>query len=556
MNRKIQTFGDGDSFKFYNFKCLFSLRVPFSPYLEIVSIIYITIPNLIFFLTWTRPLIAYPVSLLILAATVQVVRRLWREKGAVTNAVPATISIPMLLTYILGLTIWVYISGIGGFFYQNGDYLKHNTLLYDLAHSDWPVTYVGSISEKVYPLVYYLAYYLPPALIEKYINLATSEWFLLDWSILGVLLSLLWLAKLSKKATISTLVFMIFFSGQDFIGHWIFKGQIPLDWAEHLEWWAGLWSFSSNTTMLFWVPHQMIPGWLITAYILDQVFEKREVSDLFYVSSLSIMWSCFVALGLLPYVLVAAVLFYKRSIFSFANIISFLLLVPILGFYFLSTNPYQAGAWFINFIPLLKFLTLAVVFIFLEIGVYFLFVPKVFSDWRSLLHERIYIPLSFVLVFAVLFYRFGEFNDFAMRVSIPPTIILIIVLWRHIPPLRIWYRTVWCYLFIILFGLGAICPIHEMYRSIKNSNFVIPYYSIVFHGRRYVHLMAQYFGKNDTFFYKHVVKPVNAGYRRERDLTAKNYHYSDFQGSGDKIQILPPDVDRSLDLFWQSRSKR
>ena len=82
--------------------------------------------------------------------------------------------------------IWTLLSGQGGLFFQNIDYNMRNAIFYDLVKFDWPVIYniPANIIESVAPnttayesallfsgkqltIVYYLGFWLPPALIGK-----------------------------------------------------------------------------------------------------------------------------------------------------------------------------------------------------------------------------------------------------------------------------------------------------------------------------------------------------------------------------------------------------
>ena len=108
-----------------------------------------------------------------------------------------------IIAVILIMT-WVFLSGIGGFAYQNDDFWARNAIYRDLINYDWPVIYDLSLepdyvvnllgTDKV-AFSYYYIFWLPIALISKTFNLSWSESNLLlyFYVVLGLLLVLYFL---------------------------------------------------------------------------------------------------------------------------------------------------------------------------------------------------------------------------------------------------------------------------------------------------------------------------------------------------------------------------
>ena len=91
-----------------------------------------------------------------------------------------------LVYWIIAIVLimaWVYLSGIGGFAYQNDDFWARNAIYRDLINYDWPVIYDLSLepdyvinllgTDKV-AFSYYYIFWLPIALISKIFNLSWS----------------------------------------------------------------------------------------------------------------------------------------------------------------------------------------------------------------------------------------------------------------------------------------------------------------------------------------------------------------------------------------------
>ncbi|MBF0297665.1 MAG: hypothetical protein HQK51_03035 [Oligoflexia bacterium] len=524
---------------------MFKIKFKLSPYLEIFSVIYILIPNFIFFSCWPQIPIAIFLTLLLVISSFLVIKNLYNDSNNdnTQNKYQQKFetNLPTIFICLIGIILWVYFSGIGGFYFQNGDYEKHNAIFYDLANFDWPLTYLSpasltsDLSTQKFPMVYYFGYYLTPTLIEKFTSLAIHEWFILIWSIVGISLVFLWIVKLTNKFTILSLIFMIFFSGLDLIGYILYKGHLPTSFSEHIEYWTWVWQFSSNTTMLNWVPHQIIPAWILTPYIIHRVFEKKDISDVFFISSMSLMWTSFISIGLFPFVVIGSLLYFNKKVFSFQNIIAAIFIVPILALFFISVDSHVTHGWVMNIHPKLKFYLWVPIFIFLEIGIYYLFIyKKIIAITKNDFKKYSYVIIAFLSLITVLFYHYGEFNDLGMRASIPALCILQIFLWRHLPPLKIWYRSISCYIFFLLFIIGAAAPLMEMIRSHTNPQFYIPYISLPYWGRKHIHLTSQYFGKGDSFFFKYIAKQPN---------------------EKSKLQVIPQDVWQRFQMFRRQREE-
>lgn len=118
------------------------------------------------------------------------------------------------------------------------------------------------------------------------------------------------------------------FSGADIIGHIFLHSHdstIPLvSVGSQMEWYAGLGNiqFSSNTTLLYWVPQHAIGGWLVVALLLSYIIEKRSKSIIVFIFSLSILWSPIVMIGLIPILIAAWIAEHLSFALSFHSQIS------------------------------------------------------------------------------------------------------------------------------------------------------------------------------------------------------------------------------------------
>jgi hypothetical protein len=218
---------------------------------------------------------------------------------------------PQLLLLII-CTAWVFSSGMTGQIYSNPDWPVRLTLLNDLTTIHWPVTYQNQ--GDYYFLRAPIGYYLPSALIGKaFGSYAIALWSLFFWSVIGVYLTLsIALKQYTTHIALMGAAVIIFFSGLDVIGYLIRHGGV-LHLGDHMEWWAGRWQYSSNTTLLFWVPNHAISAWLFTALMM-----RKSEDSLFWNASplLLAMTLTFSPLSFMGSAALYCIYFYKKIIQS------------------------------------------------------------------------------------------------------------------------------------------------------------------------------------------------------------------------------------------------
>src|SRR3989338_9164181 len=97
------------------------------------SLLYLTLPTLIFFVGFFRPAIGIMLAALTIIGLVYVFKL--RTGGW-------HITSPGRLAIVIGVAlIWASLGGAGHFFYANSDWIVRDVVLRDLVVSDWPPTY-------------------------------------------------------------------------------------------------------------------------------------------------------------------------------------------------------------------------------------------------------------------------------------------------------------------------------------------------------------------------------------------------------------------------------
>jgi hypothetical protein len=300
---------------------------------------------------------------------------------------------------------WLSVSGAGGIGWQQSDWLKHNVVLADLIRGSWPVVYADGR-----PLVYYLAYYLTPALFGKiggwqvaYAVLGVQTWAL-------YFLAAAWILKLlGERGRLGLIVFCLF-SGLDVVGNWYATGA----WG-HDPWWSRL-QYSNPALLVMFVPQHVIIGWLGTVLVLES--DRRAKPELAVLTGVvALCWSPFVTLGLAPFILWTWLVhrgWQRRIGLQAAAVLAVFL--PI-GIFFQSRAHIEVVSWLDMGIPYTTF----IVFMLLDWGLFALLLG--ITEGRALI-ARPSLLLAMLCLAVIPFIPFRGYTDFVMRSSIPALFIL------------------------------------------------------------------------------------------------------------------------------------
>jgi membrane-bound metal-dependent hydrolase YbcI (DUF457 family) len=103
----------------------------------------------------------------------------------------------------------------------------------------------------------------------------------------------------SRQRKLAAALIFAFASGLDVLGLLLRQGSLP--WPmQHIEWWAGGMQYSSNSTLLFWVPNHGLPGLDRGAWLWRFRDDPRFLARLPMLFLPVMLWSPLVAVGLLP----------------------------------------------------------------------------------------------------------------------------------------------------------------------------------------------------------------------------------------------------------------
>ncbi|MDR0940176.1 MAG: hypothetical protein LBN29_12690 [Mediterranea sp.] len=422
--------------------------------LRVCGLLYLLVPVLIFVVGWSRGYVAVPLSLLMLYASGKAISSRSGDEGA-------TISVPARqLALILGvLSLWVVLSGIGRYVWQNDDHYWRNAVFNDLILRDWPV------SDGTHTLCYYFGFWLPAALVGKLFgSVAAANFALLVWSVLGMSLFYFLICAWLRSVKTGILLLLIFFSGIDLFGYldfYLARHRVAELWPHlltfpHIEWSTIPFQASSVTTLLFWVFNQSIPFFIGMMLLLPRGGWRYKP----FVYSLLLLFSPFPFVGFAPAMLCQAIreargeglpAFIRQSL-TVENLAA-IGVVSLVGLFYLS----NIAAGESGFRPP------RAAYLFYLLTQYVVFFPFVLKD--NYKDPLLWTLFATCLVFSLV--NLGESTDFCMRTNIPFTLYLMLLVMKRLYVSGIGRRMK--RLLVVVLVLGAVTPFFEIARTVRQT---------------------------------------------------------------------------------------
>lgn len=414
--------------------------------------IYLFIPTLLFTL-WFVPAVTVPLALLALVAS-------WFTLQGRNPKLPS-LPIGLMLSVLIFALAWTALAGVGHFYFANSDWLVRDAVLHDLSNSAWPASYIDAAGDR-WIVRAPVAYFLPAAVVGKLLGFHAANVALYLWTAIGWALFLLAACRIfvSKKERVLCLLVLTLFGGMDLVGY-IANNKILPDIGEHIEWWASYIQYSSNTTLLFWVPNHALPAWIVTAVIL-RYWRQRKLAKMTPMLAVAIpLWSPLAAIGLFPFFLFG--LAWRRDFRILFSPKRFLPLVPIalaIVLYIGMDATSVPHRWFADYFPSTgSFIFTYTLFCLIEFGLLALILARIAPfdmPMRVAIATLCFLP----------FYVYGVSNDLAMRASIPA---LLVIALSAVRALVLTSQQQWRILLIFILLTGALGAAQEPLRTLMKS---------------------------------------------------------------------------------------
>jgi hypothetical protein len=404
-------------------------------------IIYLSFPLLLFWWGWFDWWVALP-------CTAALAVFFWKEVGYEKPISPPQLSYSSLFICFVLAFVWTYLAGVGGFRPQHFDYFKHNLIVNNLVRYDWPVRY----TDGTY-LCYYHAYYLPPALLAKWLGgINAVHFYIFGWTWLGLTLLFHVFHRLGGWSLVALFIFfnspeailLIYeaFKSPHTIGYTLADLWTNDHTIELIQTPGGL-MFPSHVESFTAAPQHALPAWLATGVFLECQFSNAEcrIKNKFTVYCLLFVvllyWSPLVAVGLLPFIsyhLIArnrelwkpdqGLSLFRSPFSTFLFPLSTLISLPALIFYAGHVPLDDVQGWWWTFLKTPHEYILLATFLLIEIG--FWGVLSWFLKKKNAISNEDFRLLLFALtvLLGLALYRYGHFNDLARRASLPAALVL------------------------------------------------------------------------------------------------------------------------------------
>lgn len=425
--------------------------------------LYLALPLFVFILTWLDLWAATLFALVFSFAFY----KLWKGIGENNDIIHSS-----LFWLAIGFAVfWCFFAGIGYFYYQSWDYHFRNAVFRDLIFYDWPVFYNRANT----PLVYYMGFWLIPALFGKLIlllggKLTTAFFigniFLFLYAVLGLALIFIHIGVAlkvnnGKQLILASFIFM-FFSGLDIIGYLFFQ-QIAQPFDYHLDWWATFIQYSSMATGIFWVFNQFI----MVGLILLLIYNERAVKSFGFLMPLALFFAPYptASLGILAITYALSCWlkstnrahFFWQDLLSIPNLLGVFWLLPLVILYFITNSEGMDKLWYV-----FDYITPSRLFLFMVLE-FLLYTAVLFRKF----HKDLFFNCAIVLLVLIPFFRLDQQNNFCMRASMPTLMLLALFavkfLFENFRDKKSKFLSM---VLVLLLILGSATPLMEFYRGL------------------------------------------------------------------------------------------
>lgn len=490
-------------------------------HLKNLTIGYLLLPNLLFIISWLNPIVAtfgFIVCCYTFYSFIKYTKTCQEEIDALRFEKINLNGLIYLVvfTIILGILFSLGNFGLG----QSYDYYKHNTIVKELIEKPFPVVYehesrYGILKEPAI-LGYYIAYYLPTAMVCKIIGVAYANVLLFIWGGIGIFFSFCWLYFLSPKNINFIFILVLFLLGTTLFkpylyAHYLLKNIVSLPMIQYFIWPSGI---SFNLINIHYSPQHHIACTVGIFFIYYECFIRKDNRFVLFFISILLMWSFLGAFSI--GIFGAFLVLYRRfsNFFTKENLIAGGFLSIVMISYFLAhfqDNRFTGLIWTFADIsgylyqkPLVSIVALVAYCIF-EIGVYLFFMFKIFSSNTKYNDKLVLLVFcAGYFIFSPLF-RIGFNNDLAMRlISTIKILVFLLVLSAYSEMIKskisIKFLRIYMLFTIILGIFSSLTTLKwENVPSITQSPNInkadIP-----------EEIFLQYFAKKDSFFGKYLMK--------------------------------------------------
>ncbi len=451
--------------------------------LEWATLLYVSLPFLVFVGGWITPWVAVPSLVLVVAGLARTPLAACRAQ--VTGAldapepfapVPAWKWVAFLLA--LGVVVGVVLhSGTGGYAVQYGGHWRNNSFIKDLAAYSWPLGFQGvGADDSPGVLAFYIANALVPALVAKVFGWEAGFFFQFAWTVLAVSLTVGWFMRVVGSWSPGWVLFFLFFGGLDIIGYRALVGpylglMAEMDLystyykVEHAEMGGVFWILPSNLTVLFNSPHHVLCAWLVLLMILDDALRKGTSRRVGLLCAFALLWSAFSFVGMAPFVILSLFWTRGRDMWSFENLGAGVCVLLLSALYIGSNNGQYVSGPIWDFLALGDAGLLLLLVVVIEFGLHVVLLQHTEVRREGLAHPAWRWTAAATLVCCTL-YRIGDNCDFTTKASIPALLVLQLCI-AHALAAQRWRRPIAGWALAGAVCIGTLGPVTLFARSAR-----------------------------------------------------------------------------------------
>lgn len=471
--------------------------------LTILAVAYLAIPNLIFIVGWFRPVFAGGLLLaMAIAFRSSVISGKTRLQWPLSPSVSACL--------LLAAAAWSFFGGGSHFVNASHDWVVRDAVLGDLIYGEWPVSYKG-VDGSIVVLRSAIGYFLPPALFARTFGFQHIDLAVFTWTTTGVwiFLSLLPLPRHATLRLPATILVTVFFSGMDYLGVLLATQMTPI-FPLRLEWWVPM-SYPSLTGQLLWAPNHCLPIWIATLLVLRHRDVKWFPQLSLVLIPLTLIWTPFAAIGLLPFLVLAA----WRPLAAtpwrdwpwLSASCAALFSLAVVAFLTIDVGGMVIAA---NLPPATEGLPSDIARQGITVRSYLIFVVCEFLLLSIAIavhvrRDKDFFLLSLLVLFLLPLLNYGPSNDAMLRLCVPPLIVLFVTCLRVLLPAEARRPTPTQVAAWVCLLVGAATAFNELWRSATFHRWPANY-DLSLAEQQGGHLPFHYAGRFDSSWLKSLMK--------------------------------------------------
>jgi|GEM_PF-2159975 hypothetical protein len=440
----------------YNINTGFKQDKPFFSWnmLRLLAAIYLLTPLFLFLLSWYK----FPYNMDFVALLGMGIFVAFKRPSEISTLDHYDTEPHLLSPLGFGTVIFVALilsvsTGVGNIIPNSSDdYAKHNFMFNVLSKSPCPAA-VQYSDGTVISIVYFIGYYIVPAIIGAHAGTLAMNIASLIWTIFGLSLGgLIFLRYFRLPAWVFAVLWG--FGGLSMAGSMLINGGI-------LAFPLNLWAFPMRCANMFqlfaWSPTYIMPVIIAAPLLLKSLDEKRTSSAAVWICAV-FLWNGFMAIGLSFFLLWHLLKAGPRKMFAIEN---WALLVGGLfpmAVYF-STKIFPEKFYFIANRP--EFWRVFPAFFIMELGVWFLLLSK--EEWK-----RSRAVLTLLLALIVPLFALGSCEDWCFKTLAVAQIILAGLVFRSLITRPKWYR---CMGFVLCYAVSLLSAVEPLFVINKAAPF-------------------------------------------------------------------------------------